>query len=144
MQGFIESSKFEAAAGGADAQAVQRLTADAQAVFVVLLAIARHATSAAGRPGAAQAARIRVGENVGAVLEVLADRVGHRGVAAASEVEGSRAAFERSIAHVDAAEQRATGEGMLELYRELAVAVNRLAASGGRWAPAVAHSIVAG
>ena len=43
VQGFIESSKFEAGGGAEDAQEVERLTADAQAVFVVLLAIARDA-----------------------------------------------------------------------------------------------------
>src|SRR5262249_61210400 len=47
VQGFVESSKFEAGADGADAQAIERLTADTQTVFVVLLAIARDAASAA-------------------------------------------------------------------------------------------------
>ena len=40
VQGFIESSKFEPDAAGA--VATQRLTGDAQTVFLLLLAIARH------------------------------------------------------------------------------------------------------
>jgi multidrug resistance protein MdtO len=146
VQGFIESSKFEPGAGAADAQAVERLTADAQAVFLVLLAIARDTAPAARRPDALRAATTRVDQNVTVVLETLADRIGPGGVASASEVSGSLAAFERSIAaaHADAAGEQATGEGPLGLYRELAVAVSRLAESGGRSIPTDARSIVAG
>ena len=72
VQGFIESSKFEVQSPGADAQAVERLTADAQAVFVVLLAIARDAASTAGGLDAERAAPTRVGEDIGVVLEALA------------------------------------------------------------------------
>src|SRR3989475_135295 len=69
VQGFIESSKFEPGAGAADAEAVERLTADAQTVFLVLLAIAREAASAVRRPDAVRAAMIRVDEDVAAILE---------------------------------------------------------------------------
>jgi multidrug resistance protein MdtO len=146
VQGFIESSKFEPGAGAADAQAVERLTADAQAVFLVLLAIARDAASAARRPDALRATTARVDQDVAVILEGLAHRIGPGGVASASEVSGSLAAFERSIAaaHADAAGEQATGEGPLGLYRELAVAVSRLAESGGRAIPTAARSIVAG
>jgi multidrug resistance protein MdtO len=146
VQGFIESSKFEPGAGAADAQAVERLTADAQAVFLVLLAIARDAALAAGRPDAVRAATTRVDQDVAVILEALADRIGPGGVASASEASGSLAAFERSIAaaHVDAAGEHATGEGALGLYRELAIAVNRLAESGERSIPAGAPAVVAG
>ena len=145
VQGFIESSKFEVEAHGADAQAVQRLTADAQAVFVVLLAIARNAASSSGGPDAVRAGSSRVGEDAGVVLEVVADRIGHGAVAAVNEVRGSLAAFEQSMAaHVDATGQRAIGASALDLYRELAVAVHRLAGSDGLATPPVAHSIVAG
>src|SRR6266403_2585019 len=146
VQGFIESSKFEPGTGAADAQAVERLTGDAQGVFLVLLAIARDAASAARRPDALRAATTRVDQDVAVILEALADRIGPGGVASASEVSGSLAAFERSIAaaHADAAGEQATGEGPLGLYRELAVAVSRLAESGGRAIPTAARSIVAG
>src|SRR5207245_8817271 len=89
VQGFSESSKFEPGAGAADAQAVERLTADAQAVFLVLLAIARDAASAAGRPAAVRAVTARVDQDVAVILEALADRIGPGGVASASEVSGS-------------------------------------------------------
>ena len=146
VQGFIESSKFEPGAGAADAQAVERLTADAQAVFLVLLAIARDAASTARRPDALRATTTRVDQDVAVILEGLAHRIGPGGVAPASEVSGSLAAFERSIAaaHADAAGEQATGEGPLGLYRELAVAVSRLVESGGRAIPTAARSIVAG
>jgi multidrug resistance protein MdtO len=145
VQGFIESSKFEPGAGAADAQEVERLTADAQAVFVVLLAIARDAATVTGNPDAVRAVTIRVDDDVALVLEALADRVRQGGGAAASTISGSLASFERSIAApVAAAGAHVTCAGALELYRELAVAVNRLASSGGRSIPTAAHSMVAG
>src|SRR5262245_36782096 len=146
VQGFIESSKFEPGAGAADAQRVERLTADAQAVFLILLAISRDAASSARRPDAGRAATARVDQEVAVILEALADRIGPGGVASAGEVIGSRVDFDRSFtaAHADAAGERATGEGALGLYRELAVAVNRLTESGGRSILTGARSIVAG
>jgi len=125
VQGFIESSKFEPGAGTADVQAVERLTADAQTVFLVLLAIARDAESAAMRLDAVRAATIRVDEDVATILEGLADRVRQAGARPAIDVDASLAALERSIAEVGAVGE-AYG-GALALYRELAVAVNRVA-----------------
>src|SRR3989442_1788627 len=137
VQGFIESSKFEPGAGADDAQAVERLTADAQTIFLVLLAIARDAESAVLPPDAVQAATIRVDEDVAALLAGLADRVRQGGAGAAIDVDGSLAAFERSIAaHADAVGEDATYTGALALYRELAAAVNRVASSDMRLIPA--------
>ncbi len=144
VQGFIESSKFEPGAGAADTQEVQRLTADAQAVFLVLLATARGAALPARRPDAVDAAAIRVDQEVAVVLDALADRVEQGGIAAASEVSGLLDAFERSIGELAAAGERVTCARALGLYRDLAVAVNRLAASGGRSIPPAAPAIVAG
>ena len=128
VQGFIESSKFEPGAGAADAQAVERLTADAQSVFLVLLAIARDAATATMRPDAVRAAAIRVDDDGGVGPRARSrTRAGPDGGAAARPISGSLAAFERSIAAlVAAAGARVTWAGALELYRELAVAVNRL------------------
>ncbi len=132
VQGFIESSKFEPGADGTDAEVVQRLTADAQTVFLVLLAIARDAESSAMHPEAARAATLRIGEGVAAILEGLADRVRQGGTAAATDVTGSLAALELSIAaQVKPIGEDTTHAGALVLYRELAVAVNRLV-SGDR------------
>ena len=130
VQGFVESSKFEPGAGAADAQAVERLTADAQTVFLVLLAIARDAESAAMRPDAVRAAAIRVDEDVAAILDRLAERLQPGGVGPATDADASLAALERSIAaQVDAFGEAATHAGALDLYRELAAAVNRVASS---------------
>ena len=143
VQGFIESSKFEPGAGATDTQEVQRLTGDAQGVFLVLLAIARDAASATRRPDAVGAATIRVNQEAATILEALADRIEQGGVASARQVSGLLAAFERSITvYVAAAGE--TCAGALGLYRELAAAVNRLASSGGRSLPTAAHSIGAG
>ena len=124
VQGFIESSKFEIGAGAADALAVEQLTADAQTVFLILLAIAREAASAVPHPDAVREATLRVGENAAAILEELADRIRSAGVVPA--------AFEGSIAtHLEAMRVDATWAGALALYRELAVAVRRMASSDG-------------
>jgi len=131
VQGFIESSKFEPGAAGADAQAVQRLTADAQAVFLVLLAIARDAESAPMRPDTVRAATIRVDESAAAILETLADRVQRGGATQPIDRDGSLSAFERSIAaQADAVGQDAVYTGTLSLYSELAVAVHRVVSGG--------------
>jgi len=144
VQGFIESSKFEPGAGAADAEAVERLTADAQTVFLVLLAIAREAASAVRRPDAVRAAMIRVDEDVAAILEGLATQIHQGGVAPAIDVTGSLAAFERSITtQVDATGEEGTDAGALVLYRELAVAVNRVASSDRRSIRTAAVSPVA-
>ena len=72
------------------------------------------------------------------VLEALADRIGQGGEVL-SEVSGSMTAFEQSItAQVDAAGRHMTCAGALELYRELALAVDRLASSGGLSMPTAA------
>ena len=145
VQGYVESSKFEPGVGAEDAQEVERLTADAQTMFVVLLAMARHPATLTGSPDAVRAATIRVDEDVALVLEALADRVGQGGGAAASTLGSSLASFERSMAAlVDTGGAPVTRTGALELYRELAVAVNRLTASSVRPIPTAAHPIVAG
>src|SRR5262249_26537349 len=130
VRGFIESSKFEPGAGAADAQAVQRLTADAQTLFLVLLAVARDAASAARRPDAVRAAMHCVDEDVAATLVGVADRARPGGVAPAIDVNGSLVALERSMAaQVDATGENVTYAGALVLYRELVVAMNRVASS---------------
>jgi len=91
------------------------------------------------RLDAVRAATIRIDEDVAAILEGLADRVRHGGARPAIDVDASLAAFERSIA----AELGAVGEdtayaGPFVLYRELAVAVNRVA-SNATFAPGAGH-----
>jgi multidrug resistance protein MdtO len=141
VQGFIESSKFEPAAGGADAQTVERLTADAQTVFVVLLAIAREA-GAARPPEAVPAATSHVEENVAAILEGVADRVRIDAVAPTIDLDRSLGDLDRSLAAAQA-DASSTYAGALALYRELVVAVNRVAAGDRRAVTVVALSSVA-
>jgi multidrug resistance protein MdtO len=130
VQAFIESSKFEPGAGAVDAQTVERLTADAQIVFLLLLAIAHEAEDTAPRPDALRAATIRVDEDVAAILEGLANRLGSGAAEPAIDADGAVAALERSIAaQVDTVGQNAIYAGAMGLYRELAVAVSRLASS---------------
>ena len=144
VQGYVESSKFEPGVGAEDAQEVERLTGDAQTVFVILLAIARHPATLTGSQDTVRAATIRVDDDVALVLEALADRVGQGGGAAASSIGSSLASFERSMAAlVAAAGAHVTRTGALELYRELAVAVGRLAASSARSIHPTTHPIVA-
>jgi len=139
VQGFVESSKFEPGAAGADAQAVQRLTADAQAVFLVLLAIARDAESARMHPDAMRAATIHVEESAATILEGLADRVQPGGATQPIDRDGSLAVLERSIAaQADAVGRDAVHAGTLSLYSELAVAVNRLVSGGTSQFPVAA------
>lgn len=127
VQGFIESSKFEAAAAGApDAHAVERLTADAQTVFLVLLAIARHA-AAAGPPDAMRALMSRVDNDVAMILDGVADGIGRGGAAPVNDSDRSGAALEQSVAAGADAPGAAIPAGSLRLYPELVAAVNRLA-----------------
>ena len=124
VQGFIESSKFESGARAGDAPAVERLTAEAQTVFLILLAIARDVGLPAMPPDV-RAATIRIDEDVAATLEALGERLQARG-ALATDVERPLASIEPSIAAIDVPGEDATYAGTLALYRELAVAVKRL------------------
>lgn len=130
VQGFIESSKFEPGAGAADAQTVERLTAEAQTVFLLLLAIARDA--AASPSEVVRASTIHFDEDAAAILEGVAERFQPNGAPPRTDVTDSLAAFERSIAaQVGAAGRDATYTGTLGLYRQLLVAVKHLASSDG-------------
>jgi hypothetical protein len=126
VQGFIESSKFEAGAAAADAQTVERLTADAQTVFLVLLAIARHGAAVAGPPDVMRAAMSRVDHDVAVILDGIADRI-RRGAASVIDVDGRGSALEQSVGTDADAPRVAVPAGSPPLYRELAAAVNRLA-----------------
>jgi multidrug resistance protein MdtO len=142
VQGFIESSKFEVGAGAGDAEAVERLTADAQTVFLILLAIARDA-AAVTPPDAVRAAMRRLDEDVATVLDGLAARVPDHAVAPAIDINGSLAALERTIAGHVGATVDVTYAGVFRLYHELAVAVSRVASGDRRSFSALALAPVA-
>jgi multidrug resistance protein MdtO len=127
VQGFIESSKFEVGAGAADAQTVERLTADAQTVFLVLLAIARHAAAVATPPDAMRAAMSRVDHDAAMILEGIADRIRGGGAAPVIDVDPSGAALEQSVSADTDGPGAAIPADSLPLYRELAATVSRMA-----------------
>jgi multidrug resistance protein MdtO len=120
VQGFIESSKFETDAG--NAMAVQQLTGEAQSVFLVLLAIARHGDAL---PQAAHETALRVPMDAAAALEALAEHLRRGGPRPAFDLDGVLATVEHDIAH-GPSEDEARRERLV-LYRELVVAVKRLA-----------------
>src|SRR5262249_44077871 len=129
VQGLIESSKFEASTDAADARAVQRLTADAQTVFVSLLAIARAAESADAAPDSLRVIPMHVDERVATLLEDVAARVHHDGAARTTDDGGSIAAVSQSIAAaIDAMDEDARYTQARALYRPLRIAVSHLAA----------------
>jgi hypothetical protein len=121
VQGFIESSKFEPDAFGTIA--IQRLTGDAQSVFLVLLAIAR---DEATLPRTTSEATLRLPMDGAAALEALAEQLRRGGEIPAINLDGARGAVERDIASHGPLEDEA-GCARLALYRELVVAVNQLA-----------------
>jgi uncharacterized membrane protein YccC len=121
VQGFIESSKFEPDAAGA--VATQRLTGDAQTVFLLLLAIARHESAL---PQTAREAMLRPATDVAAALEGLAEYLRRGSPVPAFDLDGALAAVGRDVTAHGPLEDEAW-RGRLVLYRELVVAVNRLA-----------------
>jgi len=121
VQGFIESSKFESDAG--NATAIQQLTGDAQSVFLVLLAIARHEDAL---PPTARDETMRLPVDSAAALETIAERLQADGEMPAIDLDGTLAALERdSNAHGSHDDEAWRGRRVL--YRELVLAVNRLA-----------------
>jgi len=85
---------------------------------------------------AVDAAAIRVDQEVAVVLDALADRVEQGGVAS-ERGQGIARRLRASIGELTAAGDDDM-RGSTWLYRDLAVAVNRLAASGGRSIPPAA------
>jgi len=121
VQGFIESSKFEPDAAGA--LAIQQLTGDAQTVFLILLAIARHEGAL---PQSAREAMLRLATDAAAALGALVEHLRRGSEIPPIDLDGTLAAVERDVIVHGPLEDEAY-RGRLGLYRELVVAVNRLA-----------------
>jgi multidrug resistance protein MdtO len=121
VQGFIESSKFEPDAR--DTAAIQRMTGDAQAVFLVLLAIARHQDVL---PEAARTTAQRVPTDAASVLDALADHMRRGGASPALDFDETLPAVECAMTPPGPTDEP-LGYGRLVLYRELVAAVTRLA-----------------
>ncbi len=124
VQGLIESSKFEPDAAGTTA--IQRLTGDAQTVFLILLAIARHEGAL---PPTAREATLRLPIDAAAALEALAEHLRRGSEMPAIDLDRTLAAVEGDITEHGPLGDGAC-RGRLVLYRELVVAVSRLAPGG--------------
>jgi len=127
LQGFIESSKFEP--GAASPAAIERLTGEAQSVFLVLLAIARDESGTGVIPTTVREATTRLGTDVATCLAAVAEAAQGRGAAPPIDVDEAMGAVERAIsAYVELGGDAAEAwRGRLALYRELVAAVTRLA-----------------
>jgi hypothetical protein len=129
MQGLIEASKFESGAAGSGE--IERLTGDAQSLFLVLLAIARDESGRAALPDAVRERTRQLETDIAAALAAVAERVQNRQAAPPIDVDEAMGEVERAVsAHVE--QGRITREacrGMLALYRELVGAVKRLSLS---------------
>jgi len=127
VQALIESTKFER--HELDIASLERKTADAQVVFVLLLTLARQRSQSP----ASEPIRTRAQEIDGAVaktLETLATRAELGGGPATADLQGALAALERSVADESPVQTgaRIADDSQMGLYPTLAIAVRRLAA----------------
>jgi uncharacterized membrane protein YccC len=127
VQTLIESCKFEP--GILDLDALQRRTGDAQVVFVLLLALARHAPTS-DLPRVAQARTFELDVAVATALDALATRAAG-GVGQTTPVLGEALdALERAIPDNRGAPGEATATprlgAMLAIYRSLVATITRL------------------
>jgi multidrug resistance protein MdtO len=119
VQGLIESSKFEPQE--LNLEALQRRTADAQVVFVLLLALARLRRDPS-LPEAAQAAALEVDDAVARTLEAMAARVSHGPELPTPDLQDALDALERSSVALPTRAGAAVADeasGPLGLYRSL-------------------------
>jgi len=127
IQSLIESCKFEP--GTLDLDALQRRTGGAQVVFVLLLALARHAPTS-GLSRVAQARAFDLDVAVATALEALATRAVSDVQAAVPNLVGAFDALERAIYGSPDAPGHAISTlrfaGALALYRSLVASVARL------------------
>ena len=125
IQALIESSKFEP--HDLDIAALERKTADAQIVLVLLLTLARHQRD----PGLSEAMRARTREIDGAAaktLEALASRAARIPGSTTPDLDAALAAMERSVADLPEirAGASAVDDAPLGLYRSLAATIKQL------------------
>lgn len=122
LQNLIESSKFET---GTDSGLVERVTADAQSVFLILLAIVRHRKETASLPEPILRSLTQLNTRAAELLTALAEAVCENKALPANlgEKIGALENFASAPPRADA--DQAYLES-LALYRELAIDVGRL------------------
>jgi multidrug resistance protein MdtO len=125
-QGLIESSKFEL--GDFKLDAIQKLTADAQIVFVLLLSLARQSRDTPRVPPAVEAAAVDLDRTVATALNALAIQVAGGSEPAVPELEHALNAFERSVVGMNALDEPAATHlaERLALYRTLVDAIKKI------------------
>ena len=127
VQGFIESSKFEL--GDFKLSAIQKLTGDAQIIFILLLSLARQRHDVT-HPNVVRAAAVELDNAMATALQALATHVAGGSQPELPNLEGMMGAFERSVAAgTNAPGETAAAPHLTErlaLYRALVAAVKRL------------------
>jgi multidrug resistance protein MdtO len=124
-QEMIESSKFEAA--DFNVSEMQKVTADAQIIFVLLLSLARQQRDIAASNAAEKAAR-ELDNAVATTLETLAARAAGGSALPIPAIEDRLSAFERAITDTDVLDENTAPHfaARLALYRTLVSAIERL------------------
>jgi multidrug resistance protein MdtO len=124
LQNLIESSKFET---GIDSGMVEHLTADAQSVFLILLAIVRHRKETAALSEPPQRSLTQLDTQAAALLTALAEAVReNKGLPANF---GEKIGALENFASAPITPQADADQAYLEsfaLYQELAIDVGRL------------------
>jgi multidrug resistance protein MdtO len=125
VQGLIESSKFEL--GDFNPSEIQKLTGDAQMIFILLLALARQERAVTQPPGV-RTAVVKLNSGIATALEAVETRIAGGAAPAVPELEETLQAVERSMTGTEALEKEATAHlaGRLALYRTLVAAIKRL------------------
>jgi uncharacterized membrane protein YccC len=117
IQGLIESSKFEL--GDFKLSGIQKLTGNAQIVFILLLSLARQKHDLA-HSDVVRAAAVELDNAMATALQSLATRVAGNSQSTVPNLENMLDAFERSVAAAPNLTEYVT------LYRALVAAIERL------------------
>ncbi|TMA77842.1 MAG: hypothetical protein E6J74_42435, partial [Deltaproteobacteria bacterium] len=125
-QGLIESSKFEL--GDFKLDAIQKVTGDAQIVFVLLLSLARQSRATPRVPRVVEAAVVDLDRTVATALNGLTIQVAGVSEPAVPELEHALNAFERSVVGMNALDEPAATHlaERLALYRTLVDAIKKI------------------
>ncbi len=121
IQGHIESSKFEL--GALHLSEIQKLTGDAQIIFMLLLSLARQRHDVT-HPNEVRTAALELDNAMATTLLALETYVASGSLPALPNLAGIMEAFARSVSGESAADPHLTE--CLALYRALVAAIKRL------------------
>jgi multidrug resistance protein MdtO len=125
IQTHIESSKFES--GDLEVTQIQKLTGDAQIIFILLLSLARQSREIT-QSDVVRTTANELDNAIATALEALATRAAGGSEPPVPELGYTLNAFERAMADADALNKEASAHfaERLALYRALVAAINRL------------------